>query len=65
MLQCPVADCPNPFVPENGQVEMLTGLSFNSTAEYSCSDGYILVGNDTVVCQDDGTWSDSPNCQGR
>ena len=37
---------------------------FNSVATFSCEGGYTLVGNGTVVCQVDGSWSDIPECQG-
>lgn len=30
--------------------------------QYYCETGYRLIGEPTVMCQDDGRWSDQPNC---
>lgn len=59
---CVVVYCPSLGSPENGQA--ITELGFGSRAEYSCSEGYALVGNGERVCQSDGTWSGSdPECE--
>jgi len=40
-----------------------TTLTFNSTATYTCSSGYGMVGADKRTCQADGTWSGTaPTC---
>ena len=42
-----------------------SGLSVGSLAEYNCSEGFLLVGVTTRVCQMNGTWSeDVPMCLG-
>ena len=42
------------------------GNTAGSEANYSCIDGYKLVGVTTRVCQDNGEWSDSePVCNGK
>ena len=48
---------------ENGRV-ILSGTIVGSTATYSCSSGYILVGDRTRTCQSSGRWSGSePFCK--
>ena len=56
-------DCGQPDDPDdNGSVNVDT-TTFGSTATYSCDDGYILTGSETVVCQADRSWSDTaPAC---
>lgn len=40
-------------------------LSVGSLAEYNCSEGFLLMGVTTRVCQMNGTWSeDVPVCLG-
>ena len=51
--------CPDLTDPANGMVVM-AGNSVGNTATYSCNSGFELVGAQTVTCQADGTWSDSP-----
>ena len=42
----------------------LTGTIVDSTATYSCNDGFTLEGQSTRTCQDDGEWSGSaPTCE--
>ena len=51
--------------PTNGQVNV-EGNTFGSQANYSCSEGYVLNGNSTRMCQSDGQWSGSePTCEGQ
>ena len=57
------ADCPSGLALRNGQV-LISRMVFKSVATVNCDDGYKLVGNSTVVCQEDGTWSKTPECQG-
>jgi len=57
-------DCGILNQPNGGQVTR-DGSSFGSQANYSCSEGYVLNGNTTRVCQGDGQWSGSePTCEG-
>ena len=33
------------------------------TCTYTCDDGYMLDGDMTVTCGDDGSWSDDTTCK--
>ncbi len=58
-----VIDCGDLKDPENGQV-LLTGTICESTATYSCREGYALVGEQTRTCQRDASWSgQAPFCR--
>ena len=65
-LSCTLAvDCGTLSQPNGGQVSQ-DGSSLGSQANYSCSEGYVLNGNSTRVCQVDGQWSGSePTCEGQ
>ncbi|CAI8036485.1 CUB and sushi domain-containing protein 3, partial [Geodia barretti] len=59
---CTVVDCGGLPDPENGAATV-TDTIFNSTATFSCNDGYNLVGEETRRCLASGSWSGSaPNC---
>ena len=45
--------------PANGTLR-LTGTSYGNTATYTCDTGFVLVGSETLICGDDGMWSDLP-----
>ncbi|XP_053387663.1 sushi, von Willebrand factor type A, EGF and pentraxin domain-containing protein 1-like [Mercenaria mercenaria] len=47
---------------ENGEIRHLTGTRVNGTYSVRCFKGYNLKGNRTVICGEDGTWSDMPAC---
>ena len=49
---------------ENGYVD--DGLAVQGViANYSCTDGFTLVGSSSRVCQSNGQWSgNAPVCQG-
>src|SRR3989442_451753 len=53
ITQCSLSDLPN---HENGSV--LPG----NTQDVTCTKNYRLVGNETVVCNNNGEWSDLPQC---
>ena len=56
-------DCGALNDPNNGDVS-LTGTTFESTATYSCSVGYVLEGEQTRTCQATGEWSGTaPHCR--
>ena len=44
----------------DGLVEFPSGMTFGSTADYSCLAGYELSGTSSVMCEASGMWSDSP-----
>ncbi|XP_058525103.1 C4b-binding protein alpha chain [Ochotona princeps] len=59
--------CRNPGDLPNGQVEVKTDFSFGSQIEFSCSEGYFLIGSSSSYCdiQEKGVeWSDPlPKCE--
>ncbi|CAI8036489.1 CUB and sushi domain-containing protein 1 [Geodia barretti] len=56
-------DCGSLTDPVNGAVTV-TNTTFNSTATYSCNDGYSLVGDTTRTCLTSASWSgDEPTCR--
>ena len=55
--------CPDLDDPENGAVT-LSGRGDGDTAEYSCNEGYVLVGDQTRTCMSNSQWSGAaPTCQ--
>ena len=49
--------------PDNGTVNTPSGTTFGETAEYSCNDGFNLIGAANRRCQESGLWSGSePSC---
>lgn len=55
--------CLKPDDPANGSGVMKTS-GRESIYRYSCVRGYVLKGNDTSTCHDDGTWRPhSPRCE--
>lgn len=51
-----VVDCDDPGTPLNGNRQLNT-TTFASTVEYSCNDGYELVGTQQRTCGATGQWS--------
>ena len=62
LFHCFAVDCGTPPGPANGTVT-LTGTLVGFRATYQCESGFRVVGDSTVVCQADGTWSGSATCQ--
>ena len=61
---CTRVTCPNLSNPTNGQVTFSSGVSVGSTATYTCTSGYVIIGVSTRVCQGDGSWSGrAPICR--
>ena len=51
--------------PENGTVSLPTERIVDSIATYTCNDSFELVGDASVTCQLNGTWSaEEPTCIG-
>ncbi|XP_010150351.1 PREDICTED: sushi, von Willebrand factor type A, EGF and pentraxin domain-containing protein 1-like, partial [Eurypyga helias] len=53
--ECIPVECPQPEEIQNGIVDV-QGLTFLSTALYTCKSGFELVGNTTILCGEDGQW---------
>lgn len=50
--------------PLNGSVTMKHGTTFGQIARYSCEDGFNLIGNETLICSANGSWSrEEPVCK--
>ncbi|GMR52539.1 hypothetical protein PMAYCL1PPCAC_22734, partial [Pristionchus mayeri] len=59
---CSRVDCGRPTSVANGNVHFTT-TNLNSTAVHECSQGYRLIGHDTVYCSERGVWEPvSPVC---
>ncbi|XP_075843934.1 C4b-binding protein-like [Microtus pennsylvanicus] len=65
-ISCVKKSCRNPGDLPNGQVEIKSDFSLGSRIEFSCLEGYILIGSSTSYCeiQSKGVaWSDPlPDC---
>ena len=60
-----VVDCFTLTNPRNGQVS-LDMTTFGAVANYSCNEGYILMGPTARTCQSNGNWTDdAPVCQSK
>ena len=60
-----VVDCFNLTNPTNGQVS-LDMTTFGAVANYSCNEGYILMGPTARICQSNGNWTnDTAVCQSK
>ncbi|CAH2329699.1 P-selectin isoform X2, partial [Pelobates cultripes] len=65
--RCEAIRCPTINVPENGSVmcsHINGNFSYNSSCEFTCSEGFILKGSEYLQCTANGEWTDqSPTCQ--
>ncbi|KAL4219781.1 scavenger receptor [Mactra antiquata] len=57
---CEIVDCGDP-TPYKG-IRNSTNTTYDSVVEISCDSGNEIIGNSTIICQADGTWSDNPVC---
>ncbi|MCJ8729447.1 hypothetical protein PDJAM_G00106490 [Pangasius djambal] len=67
-LTCKMVTCGQlPEIPHSIIVSEPTKeiLKFGDVIEYSCEDKYTLVGNRSVVCQENGNYSSLPQCEER
>ena len=54
--------CPSVDPPKSGNASIATDGS-TSIAVFSCADGYLLKGDSTLKCGENGQWSDAfPEC---
>jgi hypothetical protein len=59
---CTLVDCLALTAPDHGSVSAPI-TTYNSTATYSCTTGYLLTGDSTRTCQVSGLWSGTaPTC---
>uniref|UniRef100_UPI00358E4E79 sushi, von Willebrand factor type A, EGF and pentraxin domain-containing protein 1-like isoform X2 n=1 Tax=Myxine glutinosa TaxID=7769 RepID=UPI00358E4E79 len=60
--ECLPLECPHPETIPNGIVD-IQGLTYLSTAVYTCKPGHKMVGEPSVQCDDNGKWLGSaPVC---
>ncbi|XP_064397067.1 CUB and sushi domain-containing protein 1-like isoform X5 [Halichondria panicea] len=54
---CEVIECPTLQNPDNGEVNIQVGINGDTTATYSCNEGYELNGNNIRNCEANLQWS--------
>ncbi|KAH3725860.1 hypothetical protein DPMN_051712 [Dreissena polymorpha] len=60
---CVIKECGPLSKPDNGDVVLNAGTKFEAVANYSCNEGFKLVGDTSRICQNTGTWSGvQPTC---
>lgn len=61
---CKYVDCGSPKEIEDGTMVLVDGrTTHGAKAVYECTTNYTIVGEDTAVCSDNGTWSpEAPQC---
>ncbi|XP_020380223.2 membrane cofactor protein-like [Rhincodon typus] len=60
---CEIVTCGDPPPISNGQAPKPAGSdswTHGMVAEYSCNDGYSLIGTKSLTCLEDGTWDKNP-----
>ncbi|KAF7653975.1 hypothetical protein LDENG_00076280 [Lucifuga dentata] len=65
--KCEVITCDKPIEVTNGRSswESKNDPAYGEVIQYFCNEGYILTGNDTVVCNEHGVYnSQPPECKG-
>uniref|UniRef100_H3AD23 Sushi, von Willebrand factor type A, EGF and pentraxin domain containing 1 n=1 Tax=Latimeria chalumnae TaxID=7897 RepID=H3AD23_LATCH len=61
--ECILVECSQPEDIQNGIVDV-QGLTYLSTALYTCKPGFELEGNTTILCGEDGHWlGGKPTCK--
>ena len=50
-------ECPTLQNPDNGEVNIQVGINGDTTATYSCNEGYELNGNNIRNCEANSQWS--------
>ncbi|XP_064416148.1 L-selectin [Latimeria chalumnae] len=66
---CEAITCGTPSAPSHGSMNCthpIGNLLFNSTCEFSCAEGFKLIGSDRMECTVSGEWtSETPECEGK
>lgn len=58
------ANCRNPGIPRNG-ARKGDNFEHGQTVSFTCNNGYTLIGNNSMQCQE-GVWSSSlPQCKSK
>ena len=60
--------CPDLFPPYNGYIVYIEGIQdrVGSVAQFSCENGFTLVGTPLLACMADGEWDNNPpTCAGK
>ncbi|KAL4233501.1 hypothetical protein ACF0H5_008182 [Mactra antiquata] len=58
---CIIQECSDP-TPINGKAEMFRGLTYGSVVILSCNEGYDLIGDTHMYCDNGPVWSSSATC---
>lgn len=62
-FKCSLKRCPTPDAPANGNV-FFSSIVFQSTINYTCTEGYVLYGNNSSQCLHTAMWSNpAPQCK--
>lgn len=56
-------DCGSPISIENGNFTPPTSTLKNTEVTYVCNDGYEMIRQADITCQDNGTWTQAPGCR--
>ncbi|XP_071811627.1 uncharacterized protein [Apostichopus japonicus] len=65
VINCRAVQCPPLVAPENVRKDS-SGTGYNDRVEFSCDQGFSLIGESVLTCQSDETWSaDVPVCTAR
>ncbi|XP_013400283.2 sushi, von Willebrand factor type A, EGF and pentraxin domain-containing protein 1 [Lingula anatina] len=57
---CQKVSCPPPVDPENGNVRVLTDVTYGQEIDFECRRGFYLQGSPRATCQADGQWDSPP-----
>ncbi|KAM8930709.1 E-selectin-like [Pelodytes ibericus] len=64
---CEAIWCPTITFPEQGSVtcsHVNWDFTYNSRCEFTCSDGFVLIGSKSIHCTAQGQWTDqTPHCE--
>lgn len=58
--KCKAISCPSPLPPLNGKVMDNGHYLVGNTVQYSCDEGFVLIGEPIIRCTESGLWSHAP-----